>query len=476
MATFFDSLILKLGGDPSDLKKALDDADKQLGKFKSNADGVATAGGKVFGALGKSLSVVGKSLGLLVGLAGAAAGAVQLLATSSAKQADEAGKAAQKTGVQAAEYQKLAYAAKLADVEQDTLQQSLLQFSKTLITARDETSKEAAQFKILGIALKDARGQMRPTGDILKDLATVFAAAPDSVSKTALALDMFGKSGAELIPLLNQGGTEISRLGEEADKLGLVFSDSAIAQSERFNDSMTTLVAALEGVKNQIGQAFIPVLTQLVETSTKWLVENRALIISWVKDGWAYVIQVVNDLFALFAGNDKAVVNTWLITVRDGLIEVKDVAVAVLGVLQALIAPFAVIRDAAANVTAMLGGVSAEDRRAAGVQYARGGIVNGPGTGTSDSITARLSRGEGVVTARAVGHYGEGLVHAINSLRLPKFAEGGIVGATATATGRPVNVHFGGETFSMSGLDGEVARMMRAGRLQLASRPRWAGR
>jgi tape measure domain-containing protein len=59
-------------------------------------------------------------------------------------------------------------------------------------------------------------------------------------------------------------------------------------------------------------------------------------------------------------------------------------------------------------------------------KFATGGILRGPGTGTSDSILARLSNGEGIINARAVQHYGAGLVHQLNRLQLPRFAEGGI--------------------------------------------------
>ncbi|MCY1439388.1 hypothetical protein D9M71_556220 [compost metagenome] len=60
--------------------------------------------------------------------------------------------------------------------------------------------------------------------------------------------------------------------------------------------------------------------------------------------------------------------------------------------------------------------------------FATGGIVRGPGSGTSDSIWARISNGEGILTAKAVQHYGAGLVHQINRLQLPGFAGGGVVG------------------------------------------------
>lgn len=67
--------------------------------------------------------------------------------------------------------------------------------------------------------------------------------------------------------------------------------------------------------------------------------------------------------------------------------------------------------------------------------FASGGILRGPGTGTSDSIWARLSNGEGILNARAVGHYGAGLVHALNGLMVPKtaFADGGIAGQMVPA-------------------------------------------
>lgn len=62
------------------------------------------------------------------------------------------------------------------------------------------------------------------------------------------------------------------------------------------------------------------------------------------------------------------------------------------------------------------------------VAFAKGGHVQGPGTGTSDSILARLSNNEFVMTSRTVDHYGVSFLNALNQRRLPKFASGGHVG------------------------------------------------
>lgn len=98
--------------------------------------------------------------------------------------------------------------------------------------------------------------------------------------------------------------------------------------------------------------------------------------------------------------------------------------------------------------------------------FARGGHVRGPGTGTSDSILARLSNGEFVVRAAAVRKYGTAFLRALNEGKLPgfnmgglvngltpraplpAFADGGLASAGGGVSGRPLSLTIGGETFS----------------------------
>ena len=111
--------------------------------------------------------------------------------------------------------------------------------------------------------------------------------------------------------------------------------------------------------------------------------------------------------------------------------------------------------------------------------YAGGGRVRGPGTGTSDSVLARLSNGEFVMRSAAVDHWGPQLLSAMNSLRgpLPGFAEGGLVGATASGT--PVHLHLGGQSFALSGSQSVVnSLVVEAHRQRMRSagtKPSWYG-
>jgi len=100
------------------------------------------------------------------------------------------------------------------------------------------------------------------------------------------------------------------------------------------------------------------------------------------------------------------------------------------------------------TVTVTMQTVSADINSAGLEGFARGGQIHGPGTKTSDSILARLSAGEYVVRAAAVDHYGAGILHRINNMQIPKFADGGMVGGTA-ASGATVNLSLDGRTYSM---------------------------
>ncbi|RCX31701.1 tape measure protein [Thioalbus denitrificans] len=101
---------------------------------------------------------------------------------------------------------------------------------------------------------------------------------------------------------------------------------------------------------------------------------------------------------------------------------------------------------------------------------ARGGLITGPGTETSDSILARLSRNEWVIQAKAVRHYGSDFMRRLNSLQLPRFATGGPVVPTlprfaaggAVGGGDTITLSLGGQSFSLSGEPGTAAGLRQA--------------
>lgn len=103
--------------------------------------------------------------------------------------------------------------------------------------------------------------------------------------------------------------------------------------------------------------------------------------------------------------------------------------------------------------------------------YADGGRIRGPGSGTSDSILARLSNGEFVMRAAAVQHYGADFLNRLNRMTLPRFADGGAVSrlslpaAPSLSTGPSSIVNLtlpGGGTFEMRAQESVAAALQKA--------------
>ena len=104
--------------------------------------------------------------------------------------------------------------------------------------------------------------------------------------------------------------------------------------------------------------------------------------------------------------------------------------------------------------------------------YATGGHVRGPGTGTSDSILARLSNGEYVMRAAAVRKWGVNALDRLNGLQLPKFADGGLVSAASQA-GSPslgtINLMLDGQNYTMQAGEQDFASLVRRQRMKRGS-------
>ncbi len=217
------------------------------------------------GMLGSVLGKLGPA-GLIAGASIAALGVgITALVMPVARVGDEFFKLSQKTGVSVEALTALDYAAKLSDVSTEGLTKGLQRLSIALFDSRFEGAEGSKALQALGVAATDAHGQIRPTEQILLDLAEKFADMPDGADKAALAIKLFGREGLSLIPFLNQGRDGITALMEEAQRLGLVMSEDVARASEVFNDNLTRLSALFEGVQRQIGAAVIPVLADFTE-------------------------------------------------------------------------------------------------------------------------------------------------------------------------------------------------------------------
>lgn len=163
-----------------------------------------------------------------------------------------------KTGIAASALIGLGNAAKLADVDQETLGKGLTKLSINLVKAAEGNDNLARKFAALGISVKSADGQVVSADVALKQIADRFADMPDGAQKAAAAVALFGKSGADLIPLLNEGA---AAMDEFSFKVGEDFA----ARSDLFNDTITELGIKAQGFGMELTDALLPALQSILE-------------------------------------------------------------------------------------------------------------------------------------------------------------------------------------------------------------------
>lgn len=212
------------------------------------------------------------------------AGAMLGMAKSTADSGNIAAKTARSVGMNAEEYQKLAYAAKYAGVDQQKLSASMVRFNKNIVDASNGSGKAAQIFKEMGISVKDSAGNLKTPNKLLAEVADRFKDAPDGPMKTAAAYELLGRSGADMISLLNGGSAGLNDMGREAEKLGLVISNDAAHASEKFCDNLDGVKDSARGVVFQMGAALIPTfnetaikIKEAISKVTEWLRENPKL-------------------------------------------------------------------------------------------------------------------------------------------------------------------------------------------------------
>lgn len=205
------------------------------------------------------------SMAAAAATAAAALGGIAVGVRNAMKSADELSKMAQKIGIPTEELSKLKYAADMSGVSLQGLQTAVGRLSRNMNDAASGTGAGAKAFKALGINIKGADGSMKSSSAIMAEMADKFAKMPDGAQKTALAMELMGRSGADMIPMLNGGSAALNELMAEAKALGLEISTSTGRAAEAFNDNISRMGYAISGLTLGITAALAPALVVVTD-------------------------------------------------------------------------------------------------------------------------------------------------------------------------------------------------------------------
>lgn len=192
-------------------------------------------------------------------------GAIASQVKSVADLQDRFGKMAQQVGIGVEALTELDYAAKLSDVSTEDLSTGITRLTSKMADVAQGSKEAAAVFDSLGVKVKNSDGSLRSSEQVLKDIAQRFSEFEDGSTKTAYAVEIFGRAGAKLIPLLNSGRDGLAEMAEEARQLGVVFDEKAAKAAERFNDNLTRLGQVARGLKIELFQGLIQPLTEITQ-------------------------------------------------------------------------------------------------------------------------------------------------------------------------------------------------------------------
>jgi hypothetical protein len=274
--------------------------------------------------------------GLKVAMAAVVAGigisSIKHMIDGVAELADAAVKSSAKLGITTDAVQELGYAAKLSDISQGELEMSLTKLSRGLEAAKKGEGAFVDTLGKLKIKMSELKGETLDQN--LERIAEAFKRMPDGPQKAALAMELFGRSGTRLIPLLNSGKAGIVELRKEAHELGIVVDNETAKSFEEFNDEQTKLSEMWRGIKTQIVTALLPSLREIVAVMQDWLKENRELI----GQGLKIIIQGVTFAFKGLVLAAKAVVEIieWF---KEGSDEAQAVLIAIAIVIASIVVP-----------------------------------------------------------------------------------------------------------------------------------------
>jgi hypothetical protein len=207
------------------------------------------------------------------------------------QNADRLAKLSQSTGLTIENLSALKYAAGMANIDLDSLAHGIERLSRNMIEAQSGTGEAKDAFRAMGLSIQDSGRNLLSGDKVLGEIADRFAGMEDGAGKTALAIKLFGRAGAELIPLLNQGSGSIADLRAEAEKLGLVMSTETAQQMERVNDNFKRMHASTQGVAIAIMSGLAPTLENL--TNIFLDLKNGSADFVRIGEGVAFVFKVI---------------------------------------------------------------------------------------------------------------------------------------------------------------------------------------
>lgn len=239
-----------------------------MARLQKDMDEAKRAVGGAMASIEKSINVAKAAFAALAGVV--SVGMFASFIRSAADAADEMNDLSQRVGIAVKDLAKYELAASQSGTTMDALAKGIKGLGASIHEHGDA-------LKAAGISARDADGAMRQVADL-------FARMPDGIEKTNLAVKLLGKSGMDLIPMLNMGAEGLDDSAEKTAKYAATMATMA-PQADAFNDNMAEIALHSKAAGYSIVNDALPAMARISAAMAQAAQESGILKAAWAGFG-----------------------------------------------------------------------------------------------------------------------------------------------------------------------------------------------
>jgi len=263
MANAFGRVNVAITASTGGLSTGLQRASRQLDTFGQNVRAIR-------GRLGALVAIQGAQLfGSIINSAIQATRSLIAMGQAEAQTIDRTAKLARQLGMTFEQLSGLSLAANLSGTSMEEVGRAALLADRRFVEARQGVASAARAFELAGVNINDLAGL--DSTERFQALAVAIGNLPTSAERAAAAMQIFGRSGANLLNLFENGAAVIQQSIEDARAFGLALTDVQASNVEAMNDSFERAGGSITGIIRQVTAYLAPAITGIVNTFTEFV-------------------------------------------------------------------------------------------------------------------------------------------------------------------------------------------------------------
>jgi hypothetical protein len=175
----------------------------------------------------------------------------------------------QRLGIANKTLQELGHAAQLNGISFDEMANGLRFLTRSASESATGSKELQESFKRIGVNVFDSTGKLKEVGALFPEVSDGIASLSSHADKVALSMRLFGRSGANLIPLLGAGSKKIAEYAKDLEDLGGLIGDDAIVKIAGLGDQFDRVGKAIDGLRILILVNVLPMVDQLIRGTIK---------------------------------------------------------------------------------------------------------------------------------------------------------------------------------------------------------------